>query len=36
MLVLDVAILFQAGFSAFPLESFSPSQIFVPGVIGVG
>ncbi|GAB7006770.1 APC family permease [Nocardioides sp. AN3] len=36
VLVLDVAILFQAGFSAFPLESFSPSQIFVPGVIGVG
>ncbi|MBY4128258.1 APC family permease [Rhodococcus fascians] len=35
ILVLDIAIIAQNGFGSLPLESFSPSQVFVPGTIGV-
>ncbi|MBY6537922.1 APC family permease [Rhodococcus sp. BP-349] len=35
ILVLDIAIIARNGFGSLPLESFSPSEVFVPGVIGV-
>lgn len=36
VLVLDVAIIAQNGFSSLPAGSFSPDNVFVPGVVGVG
>lgn len=36
VLVLDVAIIAKNGFGSLPMSSFSPDQIFVPGVVGVG
>ena len=36
VIVLDIAIIAQNGFGSLPASSFSPDQIFVPGVVGVG
>jgi amino acid transporter len=36
LLVLDVAIIVQNGVSSLSLSSFSPGNVFVPGVAGVG
>lgn len=35
VLVLDIAIIAQNGFGSLPASSFSPDQVFVPGVVGV-
>lgn len=36
ILVLDVAIIAEKGLGNLPMSSFSPGEIFVPGVVGVG
>ncbi|MDZ5621140.1 APC family permease [Nocardioides sp. HM23] len=36
IVVLDVAIIAQRGLGSLPMSSFSPSEVFVPGVVGVG
>lgn len=35
ILVLDIAIIAENGFGSLPLQSFNPSEVFVPGAIGV-
>ncbi|KAA1380629.1 APC family permease [Aeromicrobium fastidiosum] len=36
ILVLDIAIVADRGLGSLPMSSFSPGEIFVPGVVGVG
>ena len=36
VLVLDIAIIAKNGLGSLPISSFSPEQVFVPGVVGVG
>lgn len=36
VLVLDVAIIAKNGLGSLPIGSFSPEQVFLPGVVGVG